>query len=84
MVDENPAAGTITRGNLTYFPVVPGRLEFALRLRRFLLTRKPSVVAVELPWALAGEYERAILRMPKMSVILMPPDDDEEDAAACA
>ncbi len=82
MQDENSAAGTISRGNITYFPVVPGRLEFASRLRRFLLEQRPSVVAIELPSTLDREYGKAVARMPKMSVILIPPEnDDDEDAA---
>ena len=47
---EDPTADSIlTRGNIAYFLVVPGRLEFAWRVRRYLLERRPGVVAVELP-----------------------------------
>ena len=42
-------AGGLERGKVRYFPVVPGKLEFALELRKLLLSNKPSVVAVELP-----------------------------------
>ena len=41
--------GSLRRGNFTYFPVVPGRLEFAIELRRLILAERPRVVAVELP-----------------------------------
>ncbi len=64
------SGGTIRRGNLTYLPVVPGRLEFALHVRRELLASKPAVVAVELPWAWEKEYRAAVERLPRMSVIL--------------
>ena len=37
------------RGRFTYFPVVPGRLEFAIELRQAILRERPQVVAVELP-----------------------------------
>ncbi len=78
---EQSNAGTISRGNLTYFPVVPGRLEFACRVRRYLLEHKPSVIAVELPATLEREYTQAIMRLPRMSVVLIPADDDDEPAA---
>jgi len=29
--------GSLRRGHLTYFPVVPGRVEFSIELRRYLL-----------------------------------------------
>ncbi len=81
MPEERSNAGTITRGNLTYFPVVPGRLEFASRLRRYLLEHRPSVITVELPPDLEREYRQALARMPKMSAILIPPEDEQDDSA---
>ncbi len=65
----------IERGNLTYVPVVPGRLEFAWHVRRHLLASRPSVVAVELPGFFERGYLAALDRLPRMSVILV---DDEE------
>ena len=41
MTPEASDAGTLKRGNLTYLPVVPGRLEFAARVRRYIL-RPPA------------------------------------------
>ena len=79
--EDSNSAGTISRGNLIYCPVVPGRLEFAFRVRRFLLAVRPQVVAVELPTALEREYRTALGRLPKMSVLLIPPEDDDEDTA---
>jgi hypothetical protein len=38
-------AGSLRRGKLRYFPVVPARLEFTQRLRETLLEEKPAVVA---------------------------------------
>jgi hypothetical protein len=78
MDSESASAGTVSRGNVTYFPVVPGRLEFACRVRRYLLKNRPRVIAVELPSDLAQQYEKAIARLPKMSAILVPPESDEE------
>ncbi len=61
-----------------YFPVVPGKAEFALEVRRAILRHRPSVVALELPGALEDAYLQALARLPEMSVILYPdPTDDE-------
>ncbi len=73
-------AGGLDRGKVRYFPVVPGKLEFALELRKLLLAVKPGVVAVELPGFLAPSYQRALARLPEMSVILYH-DEDGEDRA---
>ncbi len=81
-VRETSSAGSIARGNLTYFPVVPGRIEFAFRLRQYLLAQRPKVVAVELPWRLERQYQRAVDRMPQMSVILVPEHGDENEDSA--
>jgi hypothetical protein len=75
MHDETSAAGTLNRGNLSYFPVVPGRIEFSLRVRRYLLEHRPRVVAVELPSSLESQYSAALDRMPQMSVIVIAEPD---------
>jgi hypothetical protein len=62
--------GGLQRGRFRYFPVVPGRVEFAIALRRLLLAEKPQIVAVELPGFLEPAYLRALDRLPEMSVIL--------------
>jgi hypothetical protein len=72
--------GSLTRGHFTYFPVVPGRMEFSVELRRYILEARPPIVAVELPEILGGAYLRAIDRLPEISVILHP-DSEEEDRA---
>src|SRR6266516_2577427 len=79
MRSESSAAGTLSRGNITYLPVVPGRIEFALRVRRYLLEYHPGVVAVELPSSLEDQYCAALERMPEMSVIVVPETGDEEE-----
>ena len=73
-------AGALDRGKVRYFPVVPGKLEFALELRKLLLSAKPGVVAVELPGFLEPSYRRALARLPELSVILYH-DEDGEDRA---
>ena len=73
---EDPAS--LQRGNITYFPVIPGRLEFAVEVRRAILKARPKIVAVELPGALEDVYLQALARLPEISVILYPdPRDDD-------
>ena len=75
-----PDPGSLQRGRFTYFPVVPGKLEFAAEVRRAMLRAKPQVVAVELPTTLRDAYLRAVERLPEMSVILYS-DENEEGRA---
>ncbi len=74
------ARAELEQGPLRYFPVVPGRLEFAVEVRRRILADRPAIVAVELPWMLQKAYLRAIERLPEMSVIAYP-DGADDDAA---
>ena len=75
-IPEDPAS--LRRGNFTYFPVAPGRLEFSIELRRAILRDRPRLVAVELPGSLEDTYLQALARLPEMSVILYPDPQDEE------
>jgi hypothetical protein len=74
---DDPAV--LTRGKITYFPVVPGRIEFAWRVRRYLLELRPAVIAVELPSSLETQYRKALERLPQMSVILIPEDGQNNE-----
>jgi hypothetical protein len=75
MGDES---ASLKRGNFTYFPVVPGRVEFSTELRRLILREQPQIVAVELPGSLEDSYLQALARLPEMSVIVFAdPSDDE-------
>lgn len=69
--------GSLERGRYRYFPVVPGRVEFAIALRKLLLEQRPQVVAIELPEFLSASYRKAIARLPEMSVILYTSEEDE-------
>jgi hypothetical protein len=73
---EDPAS--LRRGNFTYFPAIPGRLEFSVELRRAILRERPRIVAVELPGALEDVYLQALARLPEMSIIVYPDPNDEE------
>src|SRR5665213_1885748 len=64
-----PDFSSLERGRFSYLPVVPGRLEFAIEVRRRILRDKPEVVAVELPATLEDAYLDAIRRLPQISVI---------------
>jgi hypothetical protein len=64
-----PDFGSLERGRFTYLPVVPGRLEFAVEVRRRILAERPEVVAVELPATLEDVYLHAVARLPQISVI---------------
>ena len=68
------------RGRFTYFPVVPGRVEFAIEVRRDILSERPQMVAVELPGTLAERLSAALARLPEMSVILYTDDGRGRDA----
>ncbi len=72
----------LLRGALSYLPVVPGRIEFAALVRKVLLEQRPQVVAVELPSSLEKPYLKALERLPKLSVLVIPEEskDDEERA----
>ena len=71
-------AGSLRRGNFTYFPVVPGRLEFSVEMRQAILSGRPRIIAVELPGSLEDTYLQALARLPEMSVIVYPDAHDEE------
>ena len=65
----SPDSGGLRRGWLTYLPVVPGRLEFAARVRRALLDLRPRVVALELPATLRDAWIDAVARLPQISLV---------------
>ena len=72
-------ARSLDRGRFLYFPVAPGRMEFAHEVRRALLAACPDVVAVELPLGLREAYLQAVQRLPRMSVLFYA--GEEEDRA---
>ncbi len=74
-------AGSLQRGRFTYFPVVPGRLEFAVEVRAAILRERPEVVALELPATLQPAWLHAVARLPEISVIMYPDDTGSEDQA---
>src|SRR3954462_10769768 len=76
-----PDPGSLKRGRFTYFPVVPGRLEFAIEVRQAILRDRPEVVAVELPATLQHAWMRAVARLPVMSLIFYPDETAGDDQA---
>ncbi|MFN7925945.1 MAG: hypothetical protein U0Q16_37955 [Bryobacteraceae bacterium] len=73
-----PDFSSLRRGHITYFPVAPGRLEFAIEVRRKILRDRPNVICVELPGSLERHYREAVKRLPQISVLVYPDDDDED------
>src|SRR5438552_3931722 len=76
-----PDPGSLARGRFTYFPVVPGRLEFAIEVREAILRERPGVVALELPATLQASWMRTIARLPEISVIVYPDEQAPGDQA---
>src|SRR5580704_4724391 len=73
-------AGSLDRGRFRYFPVAPGRMEFAAEVRSALLAARPDVVAVELPLRLREMYLQAVARLPQMSVLFQGAEDEADRA----
>jgi hypothetical protein len=73
-----PDFGSLVRGRFTYFPVVPGKLEFAVEVRRAILRDRPGVIALELPVTLRDAYLRAVERLPQMTVVFYPEGEEDE------
>src|SRR5215470_17348333 len=67
----------LTRGQFRYFPVVPGRAEFAVAVREALVAARPKVVAIEMPGSYLAPLRHALRRLPEISVILSGEDEDE-------
>lgn len=74
-------ASSLRRGQFTYLPVVPHRLEFALEVRRALLAERPEVIAVELPQTLEPVFREAIERLPEMSVVMELGSGEDNDGS---
>jgi hypothetical protein len=77
-----PDAGSLRRGRFTYFPVAPGRMEFALEVRQAILRERPQTLALELPATLQPVWMRAMERLPAMSLIFYPEDSSGDDSEA--
>ncbi|MCU1262780.1 MAG: hypothetical protein JWO80_5665 [Bryobacterales bacterium] len=75
-----PDFASLQRGRFTYFPVVPGRLEFAIEVRRAILSARPQVIALELPVTLREAYLRAVERLPQISIIFYSETEEQDEA----
>jgi len=56
-------------GRLVCVPILHGSLPFALAVRRAFLRERPDCVAVELPETLTEPIDRAVRRLPLLSVL---------------
>lgn len=63
---------SLRRGRFRYFPVAPGRMEFAMEVRRALLRERPKVVAIELPAFFEKRLYEAVARFPEISALVYP------------
>ncbi len=77
----DPDFGSLQRGRFTYFPVAPGRMEFAIEVRQAILNTRPEVIAVELPVTLQNAWMRGVARLPEMSLIFYPDESAGQDQA---
>jgi len=62
--------GSLLKGNLRLVPVLHGRMEFAVEVRRAWAEYRPQAVAVELPRSLTRAVGQAVARLPHLSVVL--------------
>src|ERR1700730_17189844 len=76
-----PDPGSLTRGRFTYFPVVPGRVEFAVEVRQAILRERPEVIALELPASLQPAWLRAVSRLAQISLLFYPHETAGENQA---
>ncbi len=60
----------LRRGNWTFLPVVPRRIEFAAAVRQRLLALRPARVAVELPREGGAPLLEALSKLPRISVLV--------------
>ncbi len=63
---------SLRRGRFRYFPVAPGRMEFAMEVRKALLSERPSIVALELPAFFGTRLYEAARRFPEISALVYP------------
>ncbi|MFQ5718985.1 MAG: hypothetical protein ACE5IK_05510 [Acidobacteriota bacterium] len=56
-------------GRLRVVPLLHGRFEFAVEVRRVFAEHRPTHVAVELPGGLSAAYQEAVSRLPLLSVL---------------
>src|SRR2546429_1551611 len=54
---------------IVHAPILHGSLPFAVAVREIFLREKPDCVAVELPETLEAPVERAVRRLPLLSVV---------------
>ena len=73
----------LQHGHVTFLPVVPGSMEFAVEVRRAILATHPAVVAVPLWRNLQAEILGAVERLPELSAVTWSwadaaPDEDDD------
>ena len=67
-------------GRLRAVPILSGRFEFAMEMRRAFAEHEPTDVVVDLPGAMAGAMGRAVERLPCLSVIRLQEESSGEQS----
>ncbi len=62
-------------GNTRFFPVLHGKMEFAISLRKEFENFRPDCIAVEFPSTLKDRIIQAVKRLPLLSVVHYQEDD---------
>jgi hypothetical protein len=75
---------SLRRGRFRYFPVAPGKMEFAMEVRKALLRERPPIVALELPAFFGTRLYEAASRFPQISALVYPDRLSENDEKATA
>ena len=65
-------------GRLRAVPILSGRFEFAMEVRRAFAEHEPTDVVVDLPTAMAGVMAGAVARLPLLSVIRLEEEGSGE------
>jgi hypothetical protein len=68
---------TSAPADIEFVPILHGRLPFALAVREAFFRMRPDAVAVEFPETLAAALQRAVKRLPLLSLLRYPEADGQ-------
>lgn len=63
--------------NVTFVGYHPYAVEYAVQIRKLILSQKPDVICVEAPFSLREQITTAVRKLPSHSVIIFQTYDDE-------
>ena len=75
--DKNSKVPELLRigSKIAILPVIHGSGQFALTVRRWMLEKSFDCVAIPLPDSFREEVERAVLELPRPSIVIQRPND---------